>query len=127
MTYTSDNNYFDSTSIHQAAFDRLYGELVPSYGEAETVKGETLRAASRVYYDWFNNGFCNITAPHFELMLDFLRSQESNYDFGHEMNEIDAVVAEIEESGEYPAEFSDYVHVSDALESILDKIVLKLA
>lgn len=127
MTYLADNNYFDGTSTHQAQYDQLFDSLVPARGEADTVKGEALRVASRIYYDWFNNGFCNITAPHFELMLGFLRSQESNYDFGHEMNEIDAVVEEIEESGEYPAEFSDYGHVSDALESILNKIVLKLA
>ena len=85
-----------------------------------------MRVASRIYRDWFNNGFCNITAPHFELMLDFLRSQESNYDFGCEMNDIDGVVQEIKHSGEYPIDFEEYGHISDSLESILNKIVLKL-
>ncbi|KCB41227.1 hypothetical protein L539_3480 [Bordetella hinzii 5132] len=62
-------------------------------------------------------------------MLDFLRSQESNYDFGCEMNDIDVVVQEIEEierSGDYPIDFEEYGHISDSLESILNKIVLKL-
>lgn len=127
MTYLAENNYFDGTSIHQEKYEHLFDSLVPEEGESDTVKGETLRVASRIYRDWFNNGFCNITAPHFELMLDFLRSQESNYDFGCEMNDIDAVVEEIEESGEYPIDFEEYGHVSDALESILNKIVLKLA
>ncbi|WP_155272711.1 hypothetical protein [Bordetella hinzii] len=129
MTYLAEHNYFDGTSIHQEKYEHLFYSLVPEEGESDTVKGETLRVASRIYRDWFNNGFCNITAPHFELMLDFLRSQESNYDFGCEMNDIDVVVQEIEEierSGDYPIDFEEYGHISDSLESILNKIVLKL-
>ncbi len=126
MTYLADKNYFDGTSIHQEKYDQLFDSLVPERGEADTVKGETLRVAGRIYHDWFNNGFCNITAPHFELMLDFLRSQKSNYDYGYEMNAIDAVVEEINNDSN-DIDFEEYGHVSDALEDILNKIVIKLS
>lgn len=35
-------------------------QLVPDYGRSDTVQGELIRAATRINYDWFNNGWgCN--------------------------------------------------------------------
>lgn len=37
----------------------LYERLVPESGKCETLEGELLRAVSRIYYDYTNNGFGN--------------------------------------------------------------------
>lgn len=38
----------------------LHHELVPSSGPAPTEHGNLLRCMTNVYYDVYNNGFCNI-------------------------------------------------------------------
>ena len=53
--------YWDQAGKHQQAYDRLFDQLVPSSGKCETRGGEALRAATRLYYDAFNNGGCNFT------------------------------------------------------------------
>jgi hypothetical protein len=57
----SNNTYWNSNGKHQAAYQEL-SKLVPSSGPAGTVEGEMLRAATRLYYDYYNNGFCNNTS-----------------------------------------------------------------
>lgn len=40
--------------------DELFEALVPPLGNCPSVQGEMLRAASKIGYDWFNNGWgCN--------------------------------------------------------------------
>lgn len=53
-------NFWDQDHPLSADYQRLYGELVPSSGKCDTLQGELLRAASKINYDWFNNGWgCN--------------------------------------------------------------------
>lgn len=40
----------------EKSFYALFNELVPKSGVAETVAGEILRAANRVFYRWWNDG-----------------------------------------------------------------------
>jgi len=43
-----------------ARFNALADDLVPASDNCETLEGEFLRAASRIHYDLFNNGWgCN--------------------------------------------------------------------
>lgn len=42
-------------------YEKLYDELVPDSGWSSTRAGEILRAASRINYDYYNNGSCNNT------------------------------------------------------------------
>lgn len=42
-----------------AEYHELYNALVPDSGAAKTIEGELLRAATRLYHDYFNNGFGN--------------------------------------------------------------------
>jgi hypothetical protein len=58
---TLENRYWNSTGKHQAAYEELC-KLVPSSGPAGTVEGEMLRAATRLYYDFYNNGMVNNTS-----------------------------------------------------------------
>lgn len=53
-------SYWNNNGAYQEQYDKLYNELVPSSGEADTVHGEMIRAVSRLFYDFCNNGNCNV-------------------------------------------------------------------
>lgn len=53
-------SFWNETHPLSAACTALTEELVPSEGNCATIEGEILRAANRITYDWYNNGFgCN--------------------------------------------------------------------
>lgn len=53
-------NFWSGTHPLSAKQTALFEELIPSIGTCETIEGEMLRAASRIHYDLFNNGWgCN--------------------------------------------------------------------
>lgn len=54
--------------------------LVPNSGEAETMQGEIMRAASRIYYDLFNNGFGNNWTGALDYLKEFVNLPEHIYD-----------------------------------------------
>ena len=54
------NTYWNSKGKHQKLYDYLSEKLIPDYDEADTPHGEFLRCISRLYHDYYNNGFCNI-------------------------------------------------------------------
>ena len=49
-------NYWNRNGKHQDEYDKLYDELVPDSGNADTLEGELLRASSKLYYRYFNDG-----------------------------------------------------------------------
>jgi hypothetical protein len=54
--------------------------LVPSMGKADTFKGEVWRAATKIYYDYFNNGFGNTWLAPAEFLLDNIELPKSVID-----------------------------------------------
>jgi hypothetical protein len=44
---------------NETDYKAAYAALVPLDGKCNTMQGECLRAASRIYYDYINNGFGN--------------------------------------------------------------------
>lgn len=57
-----ENTYWNSKGKYQADYDRLTEQLIPPMGAASTVAGELLRAATRIAYDFYNNGMGNNTS-----------------------------------------------------------------
>jgi hypothetical protein len=53
-------SYWDENGAYQKEYDELYTQLVPDSGEANTVHGEMIRCVSRLFYDYCNNGNCNV-------------------------------------------------------------------
>jgi hypothetical protein len=53
-------SYWDDNGAYQNEYDKLNKELVPASGEADTVHGEMIRAIGRLFYDFCNNGNCNV-------------------------------------------------------------------
>lgn len=55
------NSYYKGTGKFQAEYDRLE-QLMPSYGNADTLAGELIRSAARLMHDFYNNGMGNNTS-----------------------------------------------------------------
>ena len=53
-------SYWNNEGKHQAQYDKAWKALIPFEGEAEDGWPEALRAISRIGYDYYNNGFCNL-------------------------------------------------------------------
>jgi hypothetical protein len=59
MAYNPDTSLYSGKSPLSAEYNRLFALLVPSEGRCATLEGEMLRASSRIYHDYYNNGFGN--------------------------------------------------------------------
>ena len=53
-------SYWDQKGKYQQEYDAAWKSLIPASGEADDGLPEALRAISRVGYDYYNNGFCNL-------------------------------------------------------------------
>ena len=51
--------YWNGEGAYEAEYQRLYDELVPASGRSNSFQGEVMRAVSRMYYEYYNNGNCN--------------------------------------------------------------------
>ena len=85
--------YWDNEGKYQEQYDRAWKQLIPASGEAKDGLPEALRAISRIGYDYYNNGFCNLWQgwediddygdevmvyemdSYYEDMVDYLRYQ----------------------------------------------------
>jgi len=61
--------YWSNNGTHEAEAAALQ-ELVPGYGNCATHKGEVWRAATKIYHDYFNNGFGNEWQSAAEFLMD---------------------------------------------------------
>lgn len=55
-------------------YAKLWDKLVPASGKCETVEGELLRAATRLTYDYYNNGFGNNWSNSYAYLRDFKKN-----------------------------------------------------
>jgi len=56
---TTELTYWNNKGRYQDAYDKIWKCLIPKSGEASNPHAEAVRCISRIYYDYFNNGFCN--------------------------------------------------------------------
>ena len=59
MHQTTFNSYWNDKGLHPDLYNSLREKLIPPVGPCKTFEGEYLRAISALYYDGYNNGFCN--------------------------------------------------------------------
>jgi len=55
-------SFWNNNHALTPVYEKLWSELVPDEGACYTIEGECLRAAARLGYDCFNNGFGNNTS-----------------------------------------------------------------
>ena len=60
-------SYWDDNGAYSAEYSALYDELVPQSGSAETLKGELVRAISRLVHEHCNNGNGNARVVRYEM------------------------------------------------------------
>lgn len=58
--------YWNHQGRLQKRYDELYAILVPDSGDAPTTIGQMLRYMSKIYYDIYNNGGCNLDMDYFK-------------------------------------------------------------
>ena len=74
-------SYWKGNGKHQKEMDLLFDQLVPDYGNSDTLEGEILRAANRIYYDYYNNGMYNNTSGAVLFLHDYLYNRRGIYNF----------------------------------------------
>lgn len=58
ITLFESGRYWDNNGAYENEAKEL-AKLVPLSGPSKTLKGEIFRAAMKIYYDYYNNGFGN--------------------------------------------------------------------
>ena len=56
------NTYWSGDGKYQTQFEKFSKELMPASGNCDTVAGEFIRAANKLYWDFYNNGMGNNTS-----------------------------------------------------------------
>jgi len=64
------NTYWNGTGNYQKDYDELY-KLVPISGASKVLAGELTRAATKIGYDFYNNGMSNNTSGALLLLLNY--------------------------------------------------------
>lgn len=64
--------YWNGEGAYNEEYKRLCEEMVPDSGRANSYQGEVIRAVSRMYYEYYNNGNCNAcqeipSKPYYEM------------------------------------------------------------
>ena len=60
------NSYWNGTGAYQKEYESIYDLTVPDSGASLTLKGELVRAISRLGHEHCNNGNCNARDIHYE-------------------------------------------------------------
>lgn len=55
-----ENTYWNGKGKYSKEYNEMFDKLVPSRGDATTQIGQVLRACSNLYYEYYNNGNCNV-------------------------------------------------------------------
>ena len=67
--------YWNHVGKYEKEMENLRAKLIPDMGKADTMHGELLRCISKLYYDVFNNGFCNSDVLQYQVL--FIQNFES--------------------------------------------------
>lgn len=79
----NDNTYWNNNGKHQADYELLANTIVPPSGNAGTYEGEMLRATTRLYYDYYNNGMANNTSGAVKFLIE--ANDKFNLGIDHEL------------------------------------------
>lgn len=68
---TELKTFWEDTHELTELYRKYDNELVPRYGVCKTHAGECLRAATKICYDFYNNGFGNNWSGPFNYLMDY--------------------------------------------------------
>jgi len=85
-------NFWDNTHPLAEANEALFNQLVPFDGNCPTLQGELLRAATKINYDWYNNGWgCNNWSGAVVFLKKFFRDLPVQPDINVQTNLLGAL------------------------------------
>ncbi len=120
-------NYWGETGVYWNEYSKLWEEHVPPSGEAETVVGEMIRCISRLQYDYYNNGNCNV--QEYQTYYEYERcgncDGDGEIDNGYvddDGNEVMEMCDECCGSGEIQEEYDGDPTINDYYQDIIDFI-----
>lgn len=98
----NEGTYWNDDGQYQKQAKELE-ELVPDSGPAKTLRGEIFRAATKVYHDYFNNGFGNEWPAPAQFLMNHLKLSDdvTRMLLGHAMG--------IVYTGEYANEIEELI------------------
>jgi len=109
------DTYWNQRGKYQSDYDRLADALMPATGACDTVAGEMIRAASRLAYDFYNNGCGNNTRG----AVNYLRNKGVIDQYTYR------TVLPLASGGRYRGDYDgDLIQI--AFESIVDKTMEKI-
>lgn len=108
--------YWNQQGKYQTEFNQLSEQLMPAMGAAESLAGELIRSANRLYYDAFNNGFCNNTSGAINYLYQYLAPLFPN---DRDLKEALDYIAPKTNTGGYS---STGLTTSAALDLIIDRV-----
>ena len=92
----TSKTYWDNEGKYQEQYDAAWKALIPLEGEAGDGWPEALRSISRIGYDYYNNGFCNLWQTwedgdstmdsYYEELVEYIKRYVP-YAMGKELNE----------------------------------------
>lgn len=125
MPYHLDETYWSGDADYYELMQFYNEELVPSFGEADTMEGELLRAINQLVYDHYNNGSCNTRTDHSNTLVALSSRFDSETVENIEL--IDEALNEVDNRDVFYLEdhFSEsYVEEFErALENVMDSVV----
>lgn len=76
-------SYWAETGVYQAEYEQLYKDMVEDSGASKTLNGELIRAISRLFYEYCNNGNCNaVDVEYYNEEVDcYACGGEGEYDY----------------------------------------------
>jgi len=109
------NTYWNGKGFYQYQYDKLYELLIPAQDQASTIQGEMLRCASRLYYEFCNNGNGNALEQDTQTCGDCFGSGKEE---AEECSECDGTgnIDTEDEDGDYIEEVCDCCEGSGYLE-----------
>jgi len=134
------NKYWNSKGKYQKEYDKLW-KSVPDSGECEDEDLEILRINSKLYYDYYNNGFCNLYdcfKRELETFLDFIEIWKEGRKLKELIEENTSTTeycdcCENEEEEEVEPYFTyrsmtdkEKEEFEDILEKVTDKVIVKV-
>lgn len=117
-------NYWGETGIYWNEYSKLWDELVPQSGQAETIVGEMIRCISRLQYDYYNNGNCNVQEVNsyyeYETCGNCDGDGEVEDDWDEDGNPIAEMCNECCGSGEIQEEYDGNPTINDYYQDMID-------
>jgi len=117
-------NYWGETGIYWNEYSKLWDELVPQSGQAETIVGEMIRCISRLQYDYYNNGNCNVQEVNsyyeYETCSTCDGDGEVEDDWDEDGNPIAEMCGECCGSGEIQEEYDGNPTINDYYQDMID-------